>query len=406
MDRSEKKFTYPSLVFSMFKVRVSFSNRNIKKEFPMSDGRLIYGSSGDTPDIFYASGFMCIDPFIYFSCGNIKAVVVPALEHGRALKEVKNGIRVFERRELLVKSAKGESLKDVISGILKKYSPDTWLVPGNASYAIVRHMQDEGASVKVVENDFFPERRIKTQEEIKNISSAQKTAEKAMLKAYEILAESSVDNKKRLIYNGNLLSSEFLRRQINILIVGDGGNAFQTIVSSGKDSSDPHCKGHGPIKADSPIVIDIFPKMEECGYWGDITRTFVKGKAPAIVKKAYLAVKEARDCSKAEIRTGALPSKISEKALEILESHGFKTGNNKHGNFGFIHSLGHGIGLDIHENPRVSIKNETPLEKGNVITVEPGLYYPEWGGIRLEDIVVVGDKTSRTLTSFPSELEI
>ena len=124
------------------------------------------------------------------------------------------------------------------------------------------------------------------------------------------------------------------------------------------------------------------------------------------MKKAYLAVKEARDRSKAEVKSGALPSQISKKAVEILESHGFKTGNDKRGNFGFIHSLGHGIGLDIHENPRVSLKNETPLEKGNVITVEPGLYYPEWGGIRLEDIVEVQAGSCRTITNFPSKLEI
>jgi Xaa-Pro aminopeptidase len=153
-------------------------------------------------------------------------------------------------------------------------------------------------------------------------------------------------------------------------------------------------------------VVDIFPRLKCCGYWGDMTRTFVKGRPAPEMKRAYEAVKEARDFSKSVIRAGALPSEIYKSAMNILGKRGFQTGRNERGSYGFFHSLGHGLGLDIHEEPRLSPKNCAPLESGNVVTVEPGLYYPEWGGIRLEDTVVVRKDSAETITSFPTSFEV
>ena len=106
------------------------------------------------------------------------------------------------------------------------------------------------------------------------------------------------------------------------------------------------------------------------------------------------------------MRKGIVPSELYASAMKILEKHGFATGKTPKGSYGFFHSLGHGLGLEIHENPRLSPKNSVPLETGNVVTVEPGLYYPEWGGVRLEDTVVVRENSVETITSFPTVLEI
>ncbi len=374
----------------------------------MEFGKLIYGSSSEMPDIFYASGFNCIDPFIYFSCGSIRAVVVPALEYSRAVKEVKKGIEVFERREFAGQSPSAkDSLRDVLEGILKRYRPEIWLVPAKIPHIVAGYMINAGASLNCVESDFFIERRRKSPEEIMLIAASLKTAEKAMKIAKGIISDSSIDRQRRLIYEKKPLSSEFLKIQINLELIRHGGIATGTIASSGIQSSAPHDTGSGLIIAGTPIVIDIFPKNEISGYWGDITRTFVKGKAPKIVKKAYFAVREARDFSISKVKDGAIPSEISKSATEILCAHGFETGKKDGTNYGFFHSLGHGVGLDIHENPRLSPSNSTPLEEGNVITVEPGLYYPEWGGVRLEDLVVVGSGEKCTnLSEFPDCLEI
>ncbi len=359
---------------------------------------IIVASSHNSADIIYASGFTAPDPFIFVSCGDEKSAYVSALEYSRAVKEVKKGISVCELTDA--------SIKKTVDLILRKYKGATWVVPDDFPFSMAEHMRAAGASLGLKDGMFFPERLTKTALEVKNLVRASRLAEKAMARARTLISDSSVDSKKRLVANGQMLTSEFLQTQIDYEIVMGGGSSNDTIVACGKQGAEPHNTGSGHIFADMPIVIDIFPRLKSCGYWGDITRTFVKGRAPATVKKAYNAVKEARDFSKSVMRKGAIPSELYAAAMRILEKHGFATGKTPKGSYGFFHSLGHGLGLEIHENPRLSPKNSVPLETGNVVTVEPGLYYPEWGGIRLEDTVVVRDDSVDTITSFPTVLEI
>lgn len=359
---------------------------------------IIVASSHKSADILYASGFTAPDPFIFVSCGIGKTMYVSALEYSRAVKEVKKGINVCE----LVDA----SIKKTVDIILEKHKDADWVVPDDFPFSMAEHMRAAGASVSLKDGLFFPERLIKTPAEIKNLVRASRLAEKAMARVVTLLSDSSVDSRKRLVAHGQLLTSEFLQGQIDCEMAMTGASADDTIVACGMQGAEPHNRGTGQIFAGMPIVVDIFPKLKSCGYWGDITRTFVKGKSPSIVKKAYNAVKEARDFSKSVMRKGAVPCEVHAAAVRILEKHGFATGKTPKGSYGFFHSLGHGLGLEIHENPRLSPKNSVPLETGNVVTVEPGLYYPEWGGIRLEDTVIVKDDSVDTITSFPTVLEI
>jgi len=361
-------------------------------------GLIIVASSHNSADILYASGFTAPDPFIFISCGDEKSVYVSTLEYSRAVNEVKKGINVCELADA--------SIKKTVDLILRKHRGADWVVPEDFPFSMAEHMRAAGASVGLREGLFFPERLIKTALEIKNLVRASRLAEKAMARAMTLLSDSSVDSRKRLVANGQMLTSEFLQTQIDYEIVMGGGTSNDTIVACGNQGAEPHNRGTGHIFADMPIVIDIFPRLKSCGYWGDITRTFVKGRAASTVKKAYNAVKEARDFSKSVMRKGVVPSELHASAMGILEKHGFATGKTPNGSYGFFHSLGHGVGLEIHENPRLSPKNSVPLETGNAVTVEPGLYYPEWGGVRLEDTVVVRDGSVDTITSFPSVLEI
>ncbi len=360
--------------------------------------QIIVASSHKSADILYATGFTAPDPFIFTSCGDDKTVYVSALEYSRAVNEVKKGINVCEFAD--------SSIKKTIDQILRKYKGVDWVLPDDFPFSLSEHMKAAGASVALKEGLFYPERLVKTTSEIRNLVKASRIAEKAMARLVILLSDSSVDSKKRLLVNGQMLTSEFLQAQIDYEIIMGGGSSDDTIVACGTHGAEPHNRGSGNIFADMPIVVDIFPRLKSCGYWGDITRTFVKGRAPATVKKAYTAVKEARDFSKSIMRKGVIPSEVHASAMRILEKHGFATGKTPKGSYGFFHSLGHGIGLEIHENPRISPKNSIPLETGNVVTVEPGLYYPEWGGVRLEDMVVVRDDSVDTITSFPNVLEI
>ena len=340
----------------------------------------------------------------------MEAIVLPPLEYDRALSQVKKNIKVFERSEFMPKNKKGKfGIRELIHTILNKYKSKIWKIPASMPYLVSKFVLETGVEIRCTENSiFFPEREFKKPNEVKNITKAMRLAERAMKEIEDILTQSQISNDKKIIYEGKPLTSEFLRRKINLKIVSEEGTSVGTIVAGGKSSAEPHNEGNGILKAGEPIIVDIFPRLNSSGYWGDITRTFVKGKAPKTVKNAFLAVREARDCAKSMIKVGVKPSDLYKKANAILEKHGFKTGKDKDKNkhYGFFHSLGHGVGLEIHEAPGLNSSNDKPLKGGEVVTVEPGLYYPSWGGVRLEDVVHVKNNSAETLTSYPTNFEI
>jgi Xaa-Pro aminopeptidase len=179
-----------------------------------------------------------------------------------------------------------------------------------------------------------------------------------------------------------------VKRLIERVLLDHGCSGKNTIVAGGEQGADPHEQGHGPLLARRPIVIDIFPQHTRSGYWGDLTRTVVRGAAGHELRRMYAAVRAAQAAALAKIRAGARCSAVHKAAAEELAGRGFETGARNGRPAGFIHSTGHGVGLAIHEAPSVS-RFGGRLEAGNVITVEPGLYYPGLGGIRIEDTVEV-----------------
>jgi Xaa-Pro aminopeptidase len=208
-----------------------------------------------------------------------------------------------------------------------------------------------------------------------------------------------------LYSDGSLLTSEAVRHVIARCLLDASCVGERTIVSCGAHTTDPHETGRGPLFAHRPIILDIFPQHTENRYWADFTRTVVRGKASGRLKKMYSAVKTAQDAAMARIKPGADASAVHAAVNDVLLEAGFRT-EKRHGRMqGFFHSTGHGLGLEIHEDPRIGPRQEN-LVAGNVITVEPGLYYSDEGGIRLEDLVVVTRTGCRNLTRFPKKLEI
>ena len=375
--------------------------------------KLIYANSNHCADLLYATGFFACDPFIYFAANRKEGIIVSALEQGRALNEVKPGIKVYEITDIMGPDKPLAQVKDILLKLEELFPYNEWQVPADFPFSMGKFMQGENIDIKCIESHFFPNRKSKTAQEVKSLENALKVAEKAMQRAADIIADSKIDNKGTLEYEGETLTSEFVKNEIGIEIIKGGGIADHTIVACGRHSAEPHNSGNGALYANQPIVIDIFPRIMEphdkqllSGYWGDITRTFVKGKASKIVKNAYRAVTLARDGSENMIKEGIIASDVHKFAQKVLNDCGFETGKTKGVNHGFFHGLGHGVGLEVHEAPSVSLRNSQVLKTGNVITVEPGLYYPEWGGIRLENMVVVQKDKCRILTKFPNFLEI
>jgi Xaa-Pro aminopeptidase len=215
----------------------------------------------------------------------------------------------------------------------------------------------------------------------------------------------SVIRKNRLYFRGKVLTSEHLRKIIHQTLLEEGCAGEHTIVSCGHHSIDPHDQGAGPLKAHKTIIMDIFPRNTTTLYYADFTRTVVRGKASPELKKLYATVKEGQQIAFKMIRHGVAAKKIHEAIQVRFSQLGFNTGLKNGRMQGFFHSTGHGLGLEIHEPPRIGAGDDI-LKAGQVVTVEPGLYYKGVGGIRLEDVVLVTKTGCVNLTKFPRKLEI
>lgn len=370
----------------------------------MNKADLIFAAGDASADMLYACGFQAPDPFIYFACLQERAVIVSALEQDRAEKECKANIAIFGSNDFK-KDEKASNL-DVICSLARSRNISEFRVPHDFPLAMADDLRKHGLVLCAEKGEFYPERQYKSKDEITKLSAALRVGEEGMQRGIDIIKEALVNKENMLEWNGEILTSEILQAEINITMIRSGGFSDSTIAACGSQAAEPHNSGSGPIFASKTIIMDIFPRIRKTGYWGDISRTVVKGKAPDIVKEAYEAVFEAREYAKTLIKPGAIPAEIHNAAKELMEKKGFYTGCKNERNFGFFHGLGHSIGLEIHENPSLNPRNFEPLKGGEVITVEPGLYYPEWGGVRLEDVITVTKNGCKCLTRMENILEI
>jgi Xaa-Pro aminopeptidase len=177
-------------------------------------------------------------------------------------------------------------------------------------------------------------------------------------------------------------------------------------VACGRQGCDPHEEGHGVLRANEPIILDVFPRSQKTGYFGDITRTVVKGRASEPVRKLYDTVARAQDLAFETIESGVRGAEVHRAVKDLFDREGYRTGRNHGCLQGFFHGTGHGLGLELHEAPRLAPTSEDVLRAGHVVTVEPGLYYPGLGGVRLEDVALVTTNSPRNLTKFEKVLEV
>lgn len=369
---------------------------------------LLYAASEADADVLYATGFFAPDPFVFVRTAAGKRIFVMSdLEIDRAraqsnAHEVRSmsHYSTLARKRLRRTPAPG----DVIAEVLRDLRIRRVDVPSGFSCGVADGLRSHGITVRAAEGSLFPERLIKRKDEIAHIVSAMRATEAGMQRAIDMLRRARV-HRGWVVLGGKKLTAEDLRREANLEIFGRGCIPAHTIVAPGKHGCDPHDVGSGPIRAGEPIIIDIFPRAEKTGYFADITRTVVKGAPRPGVREMYDAVLAAQRGALRMIRHGALASDIHGAILELFEKRGFKTGMIDGRMQGFFHGTGHGLGLEIHEPPRIAM-NDTRLKAGMVVTVEPGLYYAGIGGMRIEDTVLVTRTGIRNLTRFPKFLEV
>jgi Xaa-Pro aminopeptidase len=293
----------------------------------------------------------------------------------------------------------------VIRQILREKKIRRAVVPDTFPLGLARELRKLGVKLKP-RAAVFPKREIKSADEVRKISAALTMAEVGMAEGMEVLRRSKIARNRRLIYHGLPLTSEKLRAVIDCAIVQACGLAANTIVAGGRQACDPHERGHGLLRANEPIIIDIFPRSQKTGYFGDITRTVVRGRANEAVKKLYDTVWRGQKIGFEKIRANTPTADVHKAVQSFFVQQGYKTGRRDGRMEGFFHGTGHGLGLDIHEAPRLGATSAGKLRIGHVVTVEPGLYYPEIGGVRLEDVALVTGNGAKNLTRFEKVLEI
>ena len=372
-----------------------------------ADGFLMMDDSERNADLFYATGFRAPDPFSFIWTPDRSYLLIGDLEQDRARSQAKVDVVLSSSHytRLLETSPDTDEPEPLAHRIVKRALRDLGLrqlrVPASFPLALADDLRHAGFELEVMPTPFFPQRAIKTGEEIVAIQAALDAAEAGMAAAVEALRRSRIAGGL-LHLGGEVLTSERVRRIIHHTLLDADCIAADTIVACGDDGCDPHQVGHGPLAAGHTIIIDIFPRSSITGYFGDLTRTFVKGAMPKPIQTLYDTVHRGQQLAMARIRDGSEARTVHREIQALFAAAGYQTGEQNGHMQGFFHGTGHGLGLEIHEAPGIGDKNEILLA-GHVITVEPGLYYLGLGGVRLEDLVVVGEDGCQNLTTFPMD---
>ena len=368
--------------------------------------RLIVAPSDTDADMLYATRIFIGDPFIFLQQNGKRTLVLSDLEIDRAKKNAKADEFVMIsqlEREVQGKAKKAPPYEKVLAHFLRKRGVKRAKVPANFPLGFANEIKRKGIALETSNGLFWPAREKKTAEEIRLLERALRITETGMKRGMEILKASKLGAGKKLKWSGKTLTSEILRAEIDSAILRAGGVPTNTIAAGGDQACDPHERGFGPLQANSLIILDIFPRDAKSGYWGDMTRTVVRGRASEQQRKLWEAVKAGQALALKRIKAGVDGMSIHKAITELFDRRGFPTEVRNGRRVGFFHGTGHGLGLEIHEYPRLQ---KVTLKAGQCLTVEPGLYYPGIGGARIEDVVIVEKDGCRILSKFPKQLEI
>lgn len=372
------------------------------------DAFLMISESVNNANMYYLTKFLAPDPFIYLEKDGVRSLFVSHMEFERAKKESSaNRVESTLDHGIMekIKEIRDPNLAfcDFLCDLLNKYSIKSVAVPLDFPIYIGDGIREKGIEItpksSLVENN----RAIKTTSEIDLIKKAQFACEKAMETALNLI-KNSHKRKGKLLYKQKSLTSEKVKQAIKHTLIDWDCMTEDPIVACGKQASEPHLSGSGSLMANQPIIIDIFPRHQSGRFFSDMSRTLSFGKPSIEVLDMHSAVSDAQDKAIGMIKSGVTCSEIHNAVCDLFEERGYGT-IRKNDRIGFIHSTGHGVGLDIHEKPTIS-DNDYVLLEGNVITIEPGLYYPEVGGVRIEDLLVVKKKGYENLTKFKRDIII
>ena len=369
------------------------------------------------PDVYHTTRFLSPDPIIALEEVEELIIVTSSLEEGRAKKESRaTSVINWDRYGAQELAAQGVQVPELTATVIKRFLDERELarvaLPAYFSVGIADRLREMGVEL-VVLNDLGERRRAKRPDELEAIEATQRATEEAWQLGVDALRRASVRKDRVLELDGAPFTAERLRAIVEVALLERGCASDGAICAPGAQAADPHKIGEGPLHAGEPIVMDIFPQHKATRYWADMTRTVSKGEPPKEIRRMYDVVRRAQDAGIEALRPGIIGRAVHELVEDIIWEAGYDTlrpGQKKDPAnptpHGFIHSTGHGVGLEIHEAPGIGRGGTKPLIVGDVVTIEPGVYDPAIGGVRLEDMLVITEHGARNLTKAPRQLVV
>lgn len=373
----------------------------------MPRAKLIIASSEASADLLYATKFRAPDAFVFLEAAGRTSLLLSDLEVDRGRVEAAvDQVDAYSHaeKEIQGKKKKRPGFPRVVAGWLKASGVRSVLVPQDFPFGLARQLREEGVRLKAAKGGLFPEREKKSAAEVRAISAAIRIAEAGIARGLEVLRSAVPRKDGRLAIGRRILTSEMLRIEIETALVRAGGEARgDTICAGGEQACDPHGRGTGPLRANELIILDVFPRDAKSGYFGDITRTVVRGRASEAQKRLWDVCLAGQKRALQQMRPGVEGARVHEKIKAYFAAQGYPTEVRDGRWQGFFHGTGHGLGLEVHESPRFAA---TTFVTGQVLTVEPGLYIPGLGGVRHEDVALITRQGPKLLTQAPKPLEI
>jgi Xaa-Pro aminopeptidase len=373
---------------------------------------LIYGDTFRSPELRHEVPLGVPDPFLYVETGGVKHIAIGSMEIPRLAALGLFELHPYEEYgsdELIAQGMSyGELRQEIPLRAVDALGITSAVVPETFPIWLADSLRAKGVEL-TVDGEFFDDRRrVKNEQELAGMRRAQRAAEAGMDAARDLLRRAAQNGGDLLEVDGQPLTVERVKIAMSEAFVRNGATADEFIVAPGAQGAVGHDMGSGPIRAGVPIVIDIWPRDNESFVFCDMTRTFVVGDVPDEVAEWHRLTKQALDRAIADIRAGADGRAIFDGTCEIFEAAGEPTQRTKEAGTmladGFFHGLGHGVGLEVHEEPGLSRSTKGPLRAGDVVTVEPGCYRQGFGGVRLEDLVLVTQDGAQNLTQYPYDL--
>jgi len=372
---------------------------------------LMYADTFRSPELRHEVPIGIPDPFLYAERDGVKHIQIGSMEIPRlaelGLHELHPG-EEFGSDELIRSGLSYPEVRtEVIKRAVKSFGITSAVVPETFPLWLADLLRADGVELTVDASFFDGRRRVKTEAELAGMRRAQRAAEAGMDTVRDLLRRAT-QNGDDLQLDGEPLTVERVKSEMSQTFAAHGASADDFIVAPGPQGAVGHDMGSGPIRAGVPIVVDIWPRDNESFIFCDMTRTFVVGDVPDEVREWHRLCKEALDRAISEIKDGADGRAIFDGTCEIFEAAGEPTQRTKEQgkalSNGFFHGLGHGVGLEVHEEPGLGFASKLPLAAGDVVTVEPGCYRQGYGGVRLEDLVLVTRDGAENLTDYSYDL--